>query len=170
MDDDEPILLHEPDLMLALLRAARPGPATLEDAMARLNASLAEAHEPPPTAPEEVRRRLADAAVMLIGAGALTPAGPSGFRLTERGAQLLAEHPDGVDQSVLAGYAEFRAFIAMRHPNRAEQDPRLPAFDAGMRAFSQGRHNDANPFEFDSVDHLAWECGWSEARDDAKRD
>ena len=27
MEDDEPALLHEPDLMLAILRAARQGPA-----------------------------------------------------------------------------------------------------------------------------------------------
>ena len=169
MDDDEPILLHEPDLMLALLRAARPGPATLDDAMARLHASLAQAHEPPPAAPDELRQRLQDAAAMLLGAAALAPVGPSGFRLTQRGAQLLAQHPDGIDQSVLAGLPEFRAFIAGRSPDRAEQDPRVPAFNAGLLAFTQGRRNDANPHELDSADHLAWECGWSEARDDAKQ-
>ena len=33
MEDDEPALLHEPDLMLAILRAAHHAPASLDDAM-----------------------------------------------------------------------------------------------------------------------------------------
>ncbi|MDP9143152.1 MAG: hypothetical protein M3N43_00365, partial [Actinomycetota bacterium] len=46
MEDDEPALLHEPDLMLAILRAAHRAPAGLDDAMVRLHANLAAAHEP----------------------------------------------------------------------------------------------------------------------------
>ena len=93
------------------------------------------------------------------------PAGDDRFRLTARGARLLAEHPDGVDELVLLAFPEFRAFLTALNPHRSEDDPRLPAFQAGMQAFAEGRSIADNPHAFDSVDHLAWECGWSEARE-----
>jgi hypothetical protein len=34
-----------------------------------------------------------------------------------------------------------------------------------MQAFAERRSIAENPHAFDSVDHLAWECGWSEARE-----
>ena len=46
MVDDEPALLHQPDLMLAILRAAHHAPASLHDVMAQLPSNLAAAHEP----------------------------------------------------------------------------------------------------------------------------
>ena len=55
MEDDEPALLHEPDLMLAILRAAHQAPASLDDAMARLHANLAAAHEPLPEPEHDLR-------------------------------------------------------------------------------------------------------------------
>ena len=164
MEDDEPALLHEPDLMLALLRAARHGPAGLDDAMARLHANLAAAHERLTEPEGDLRRRLERAALLLRGADAIAPAGDDRFRLTARGARLLAEHPDGVDESVLCAFPEFRAFLTALSPKRFEDDPRLPAFQAGMQAFAERRSLADNPHAFDSVDHLAWECGWSEAR------
>lgn len=163
--EDEPILLHEPDLMLAILRAAHEEPADLDAAMARLFANLAAAGESPPAAEDELRRRLERAAFLLRGAGAIAPMGEDHFRLTERGARLLAEHPDGVDGSVLQALPEFRAFMAALARRQPEDDPHLPAFEAGMRAFAEGCALADNPHPFDSADHLAWECGWSEARD-----
>jgi hypothetical protein len=163
--DDEPILLHEPDFMLAVLRAARDEPARLEDAVARLQALLATAGEPLLLEPEELWRRFAHAAFLLQGAGAIAPTGDGCYRLTARGARLLAEHPDGVDQSVLRAFPEFRAFVAGLGREGPGDDPRLPAFDAGMQAFAENRQISDNPHAFDSPDHLAWECGWSEARD-----
>ena len=165
MEDDEPALLHEPDLMLAILRAARQGPARLDDAVARLHANLAAAHEPLPEPESDLRRRLEYAALLLRGADAIASAGDDRFRLTARGARLLAEHPDGVDESVLLAFPEFRAFLTALSPKRFEDDPRLPAFQAGMQAFAERRSIADNHHAFDSADHLAWECGWSEARE-----
>ena len=165
MEDDEPALLHEPNLMLAILRAAHQAPAGLDDAMTRLHANLDAAHEPLPEPEGDLRRRLEGAALLLRGADAIAPAGGDRFRLTPRGARLLADHQDGVDESVLLAFPEFRAFLTALSPKRYEDDPRLPAFQAGMQAFAQGRSFADNPHAFDSVDHLAWECGWSEARE-----
>lgn len=165
MDDFEPILQHEPDFMLAILRAAQAAPARLDDAAARLHRHLAAAGEPLLLGPEELRHRFEEAARLLEGAGAIAPAGQGLYRLTERGARLLAEHPGGVDQSVLHAIPEFRAFVAALSRRGPEGDPRLPAFHAGMQAFGDRRALSDNPFASDTPDHLAWECGWSEARD-----
>lgn len=169
MDDDEPTLLHEPDLMLAILRAAHDAPAGLDEALTRLRTTLAQAHEPAPTDPADLALRLRRAAFLLLQAGALAPGGDGRFRLTARGRELVAAHPDGVDQSVLAAYPEFRAFLAEAGRRRDEDDPREAAFDAGVQAFLDGRPHTDNPHPFDTADHLAWECGWFEARDAAKR-
>ena len=71
MDDDEPTLLHEPDLMLALLRATEAGPATIEEAMARLEAVRRGAHERPAEDLAELRRRMARASLALRAARCL---------------------------------------------------------------------------------------------------
>jgi len=163
MDDDEP-LLHEPDLMLALMRAARERPAGLDAAAERLAANLAAAHAPAAD-PAELRRRLARAAALLQGAGVLSPADPGTFRLTESGARLLAQHPDGIDQSVLERLPEFRAYLVARDRRHAAADRRESTFDSGFRAFRDGRPMDANPFDPDTPDHQVWENGWCDGRD-----
>ena len=127
MQDDEPALLHEPDLMLAILRASLKAPASLEDAMARLHANLAAAHEPLAEPEGDLRRRLERAALLLRGADAIAPAGDDRFQLTARGSRLLDEHADGVDESVLSAFPEYRAFLTALHPKRFDDDPRLPA-------------------------------------------
>jgi hypothetical protein len=191
MDDDEPTLLHGTNLMLAILRASRDGPAGLEAAMARLEANLTAAREPAPADRGDLERRLREAGRLLEAARALAPAGPGRYRLTDRGERLLAEHPDGVDQSVLGRFAEFRRFLAERsggtgsaggprqsgpyqqvgpwqagpNPVGPEDDPRLDAYTDGMRAYREGKPLDANPYDGDSNGHLGWENGWCEARD-----
>ncbi|MFZ1429584.1 MAG: hypothetical protein WAS21_22785 [Geminicoccaceae bacterium] len=168
MADDEGLLLQEPDLMLALLRAASNAPAGVDDAIDRLYANLVVAGEPPPAEPGELRGRLDEAIALLMGAGALRLVENDRFHITERGTALLAKYPDGVDQSVLHQFAEFRAHVTAHSHHETPDDVRLPAFEAGMQAYGRGAGNDANPHAFDSADHLAWECGWSEARDAAK--
>ena len=64
-----------------------------------------------------------------------------------------------------AQFPEFRAFVAGLSPTGSEDDPRLPAFQAGMQEFAEGRSIRRQSHAFDSADHLAWECGWSEARE-----
>jgi ribosome modulation factor len=165
MDDDEPLLLHEPDLMLALMRAAKGRPAGLDEAAARITATLAAAREPAAD-PAELRRSLGRAAALLVGAGVLSAADPGTFRLTESGARLLAEHPDGVDQSVLERLPAFRAYLAARaREHAAAADRRESTFDAGFRASRDGRPLDANPFDPDTPDHQVWENGWCDGRD-----
>ena len=133
MEDDEPVLLHEPDLMLAILRAAQHAPASLDDAMARLHANFAAAHEPLTEPEGDLRRR---PKVWRCFSGAPTRsqiAGDGQFRLTARGARLLDEHPGGVDESLLYAFPEFRAFLTALSPKRIEDDPRLPAFQPASR-------------------------------------
>ena len=165
MSNEEPLLLHEQDLMLALLRAGAEGPATVRGAVSMLRglrASLGEAD----AVDEEVMRRLRRAATALRAAGALGRVDSGALKITDRGRELLAAHPDGIDETVLMQFAEFRAFVAASGPRGPRDDPRIPAYDAGQRAFAAGEPLTANPFTFDSVDHLAWENGWSEARDE----
>lgn len=167
---EEGLLLQEPDLMLAVLRAASHGPARAQDAIDRLLVNLAAAGEPPPAEPDELRARLDAAIDLLVGAAALVPVEHARFQITERGMALLTDFPDGVDQSVLHRFTEFRSHVAAHSHHATPDDVRLPAFEAGMQAFTRGAGNAANPHAFDSADHLAWECGWSEARDQAKPD
>jgi hypothetical protein len=165
IDGDEPVLLHEQDLMLALLHVAAEPRATLDAAAARLR-RLRRAAGEADAVDEEVMRRLERATEALRAAGALAKADARTLKITDRGRELLAAHPEGVDETVLMQFPEYRAFIAVgQHGPR--DDPRIPAYDAGQRAFAAGEPLTANPFALDSVDHLAWENGWSEARDEA---
>lgn len=166
MDNEEPILLHEQDLMLALLHAAAEGPATVQGAVARLRGMRAVAGEAD-AVDEEVMRRLRRAALALRAAGALARIETGTLKITERGRELLASSPEGIDETALMRFAEFRAFISGSGSREPRGDPRMPAFDAGQLAFTTGKPLTENPFPFDSVDHLAWENGWSEARDEA---
>jgi hypothetical protein len=166
MGDDEPTLLHEQDLMLALLHAAADGPATEREAVAWLSRLRVVAGEAP-VVDEETMGRLHRAVTALLAAGALTQDEPGRLRIAKRGRELLASSPQGVDETVLMRFPEFRAFIAAAGGSAPRDDPRAPAFDAGQLAFAAGKPHTANPFPFDSVDHLAWENGWSEARDEA---
>ena len=84
--DEEPVLLHEADLMLAILRAAHKGPAGLPEAQAVLLDHLAAAREPLPAWFEvELRRRLGKAIDRLAGAGAITCLDGEGFELPTGG-------------------------------------------------------------------------------------
>ncbi|UEM22180.1 hypothetical protein JL100_005365 [Skermanella mucosa] len=171
-------LLHQVDLMLALLKVAATGRATLDDALARLKGNLRSVGEALPVPDSEIREELARALDRLVQALLLEPVEADHFVITPRGMKTLAEHPGGVDDSVLMRFPEFRAFIDQESARPAGRkaifagrtdDPRIIEYDEGYVAFHDGQPLQANPYEADRVMHLAWENGWSQARDDALR-
>lgn len=194
MSDEEPILLHEPNLMLAILRTAREGPASLDDAKAQLLAIRQVAEEPAPDDMADLKERLDEAYAFLAGATAIAILDDGRYRLTGRGEELLDRHPEGIDQTVLGDFPEFQRFLAQRsegaaheggprqtgpyqqlgpwrpepNPRGPEDDPRLEVYLEGQQAFTEGKPADANPYARDSNAHLAWENGWCAARDAAR--
>lgn len=168
MFEDEYPLLNYPDLMEAVLKVAAGdrGAAGLGDAEARLLANLRLAGEEPRMGEAELRRRLARARRYLIAGRLIEPAGDEDrFRITERGRQVLAAHPRGVDDSVLMEFPEFRAFIH-EESGAPAAEARATVFDSGYSAYFRGATPADNPYDFDTGEHLAWENGWFEARDE----
>jgi restriction system protein len=171
-------LLHEADLMLTLLKVAAQGPASLEDAIRRLKHNLHSVGESPPVSDEELLTHLSRVREHLVQAVLLVPQGDGRLAITPRGMQALSEHTGGIDDSVLMNYPEFRAFIEAKagHPMKTVgdkdvpgDDPRLVEFDQGYAAFNDGLDINDNPHSRDTPMHIAWENGWSEAKDDAVR-
>lgn len=171
IDFHEHTLLSYPDLTLTLLKVAQErGQATLEDALQAHKALLRQAHEAPPVSDEEILRHLDHARRNLELAKLLKAVGTEGFQLTARGAEALREHPMGVDDSVLMAYPEFRAAIEGRDTAQIKGAARLPRsmhYDEGYTAFHQGAGLSDNPYGFDTANHLGWENGWYEARDES---
>src|SRR4051794_22324714 len=58
--------------------------------------------------------RVGWAVTYLFRAGLLDRPRRSVYRITERGRQVLAQHPDRVDNDVLTGFEEFRDFRSPR--------------------------------------------------------
>ncbi len=168
MAEDEGVLLHEADLVTALLEAASPDVELIPAAEARLRHWLVEAGEDPGRVErEELRGRLRAALVELLAARALEPVTASRYRLTARGRELLRHRAEGIDESRLARFPEYRRWAEGRRVDGGA-DPRPEAFLAGMRAFAEGLAPDDNPYPPDSADFLAWEAGWTVARDGAR--
>jgi hypothetical protein len=166
MDIDEAPLLHEPDLMLAVLRVASGRVGTLEaciDHLRTLRDCAKVEHRVPEAA---VRPRLAAAAAKLERAGLIERSAGQRFRITPRGRRLRADHPGGIDDSVLA---PFRAAPA---PTGGEGHA-LPepswSQDAGYEAHGEGLTLSDNPHPTDTRAHLDWQNGWSQARDETLR-
>ncbi|HET6468053.1 MAG TPA: hypothetical protein VFG43_06715 [Geminicoccaceae bacterium] len=166
-NDEESTLLHEQNLMLALLRSAAEGRGTIESALRILLGLRETAHEPPVVDPDDVLGRLEKAARALAAAGALEPAECGATRITPRGQELLATCAAGIDETVLMRFPEFRAYVRAVLPQAPRSDAREDAFDAGRRAHADGEPLTENPYSPDTVDHLAWENGWCQARDEA---
>ena len=161
-------LLNWPSLTLSLLKpAAERKRATLDDGLAHLEEVLALAHESPNVDPGEIVAHLESMKRHLIAAGLLRQVENGGFAITERGRRVLAEHPRGVDDSVLAAFPEFRDYMHRVHPAHEPEDAQGDTHEEGHRAFQDGAAAADNPYAFDTSKHLAWENGWSEARDDA---
>jgi hypothetical protein len=178
MDLTDYPLLHEADMMLTLLRVAAKGPATVDDALARLKTNLDSIGETFPVADAEILPHLARMREHLAKALLLAEAEGGRFTLTPRGEAALRDHPNGIDDSVLMDYPEFRDFIETRagHPMKTVgdkdapgDDPRIVEFDQGFAAFRDGLDINDNPHSRDTPMHIAWESGWSEAKDDVAR-
>jgi restriction system protein len=173
--DDAP-LLHEPDLMLAVLRVAAARTGTLDDCLDHLRAlrRCAQIQEPMPEA--EVRALLEAVQAKLRRAGLIEAPAPGRFRITARGREVLHEHPAGVDDSVLMQLPEFRAVngrsaIVPGVPGAPAAYQRAPDTDyqRGFEAFLAGIGLADNPNPPDVRSFLDWENGWSQARDERLR-
>lgn len=158
-------LLNTPTQTLAILRTAEAGDATIEDFARALESLLAEAHEHPPVPPSEIRDSLARLAQDLAEARLLARKGTQ-FTLTDRGQAALLAHPEGFARAEMMEYSEFAAFVRERNGPAVGDDPRGTAYDQGFSAGLAGETLEANPHQPDAIDHLAWESGWSEAREE----
>ena len=172
MERDESVLLHEPDLMLAVLRVAAAKAGTLDACIAHLR-KLRERAEVKHRVPEAyVRAQLQAITAKLDRASLIEWPKASRFRITARGRQVLAEHPSGVDDSVLVR-------LEPQAPGNDAQDEAPPleaptfelsrasAYDLGYQAYGEGLSFADNPHPPDARSHLDWQNGWSQARDDA---
>ena len=163
-------LLNTPHLMLVLLREADRHETTPDACVARLRELLTMADEDPPYGEAEIRARLDVLRRYLAEAELVEPVEGEGdrFRITARGREALAEHPQGFDLAELMVYPEFARFIRSLSRARSEgrMDPRTPAYDEGFAAYRSGARLADNPHPSDTVDHLAWENGWFEALDE----
>lgn len=160
-------LLHYADLMLALLHAGDGKEATLDDAATMLAQELDRAHEHPPIGRDEMMARLAAARRHLVEARLLQNVGGGRFSTTARGRHALTEHPDGVDDTVLMEYREFRDYLHRRATHPAPEDCCGDFFREGYAKQQAGMPHSANPYRQDTAAHLAWENGWFAARDEA---
>ena len=169
MEREEPPLLHEPDLMLAALRVGASGEGTLDACIEHLR-SLRRRAQVRHLVPEaEVRDRLEGVVGKLARAQLIERHSNAGWRITPHGQQVLAEHPDGVDDSVLMQLGQLRpAAEPPAEPNEASL-PRRSDYDRGYDAYGAGRGLADNPHPPDVRAALDWENGWSQARDDDRR-
>lgn len=164
MDIYEYPLLHQPDLMLAILRVSKEGGGTLEDCRAYLGALLDQAQEDFSIDEEELLGRLEDCRRKLERAR-LIESQAGRFRITPRGDAMLDAHPGGIDETVLMQFEEFRATLGEAEPANSLEQPVPPEYEAGYHAFGAGRSLAENPHPRDSRQHLDWQNGWSQARD-----
>jgi hypothetical protein len=175
MDLDDSPLLHEPDLMLAVLRVAAAKSGTLDDCIGylRMLRTCARVAQKIPEA--EVRARLQAAQVKLRRARLIEAPASGRLRITARGRQVLADNSDGVDDTVLMQLPEFRSANGhtVAHRTRREvpaaAQPLDSEYQRGFEAFVAGFSLADNPHPRDVRSHLDWENGWSQARDEQFR-
>jgi ribosome modulation factor len=177
MDTDTDIerlsLLSEPSLMVLALKLAREAPIMPADCVRQLLYNFREIHEDAPEALlPEIGRRVIFAIRDLCIAGLLDPDEAGRCAITQRGRDILETHPHGVDASVLVRFPEYRSYVRRPMPfqsdDREHEPGKGPAVEymEGYTAYVEGRRFTENPYQIDSVAHLAWENGWCEARDD----
>lgn len=168
MDLYEYPLLHQTDLMLAILRVAAHGGGTIEDCRAHLRMLLEHAQEDPPIDDDELLERLEDCRLKLEQARLVESRGER-FEITPRGRAVLEANPGGVDETTLMQFEEFRAALAQAEPSPPMEQPVPREYEAGYTAFDAGRALAENPHPRDSRQHQDWQNGWSQARDEALR-
>lgn len=169
-------MLSESNLMVVALRTCAETPALPDECMRRLLDYLRSAHvEPPPDELPALRRQVVAAFRDLCIAGLLDPDEEGRCAITPLGRDVLRSHPHGVDGSVLMRFPSYRSYARRPFPFPKEdhedepgREPR-PEYDEGYAAYRAGRRLTDNPYQTDSVAHLEWENGWSEAREEAAR-
>lgn len=163
-------LLNTPNMVVVVLREAATGATTLDACALSLRQLLDRADEHPPFGPEDVASRLETVVGYLDEAKLIVATENGGFRITDRGAAALRDHPSGLDTADLMHYPEFAAYIRALEARRSEATA-TPAggYDQGFYAYWTGETPADNPYPPDSADHLAWENGWSEALDEDDR-
>jgi restriction system protein len=167
MERDDSVLLHEPDLMLAVLRVAAARAGTLDACIDHLRA-LRDRAEVEHRVPEaDVRARLEAVTAKLDRASLIEWPGANRFRITARGRRVLADHPSGVDDSVLMQLEEPGAPTGQPAPVPEAPAPEASEYDAGYEAYGEGLSFADNPHPSDARAHLDWQNGWSQAHDDA---
>ena len=174
MDLDDYPLLGEPNVTFVALKTASVAPAVPDDCLWQLQKSVRQAHMALPDDLSELKNRVAMAFHYLCVAGLLDPDENGRCTITQRGEQVLQEHPKGIDPSVLVMFPEFRAFIRSPRRYTSQDNGELPAesnpaYDAGYAARLQGNGLTDNPYEFDTFSHQEWENGWCEAHDEFSR-
>jgi ribosome modulation factor len=162
--------------MLAVLRVGAAQSGTLDDCIdhLRLLRQSAQIDEPIPEA--EVRARLHRVLAKLHRARLIEALAPGRFRITARGRRVLADNPDGVDDTVLMRLPEFRSANGHAGPGassrsapvRAERAPTID-YHRGYEACLAGANLADNPHPRDVRAYLDWANGWSQARDDHLR-
>jgi restriction system protein len=165
MDLDESPLLHEPDLMLAVLRVAAAQAGTLDDCLEHLRVLRRSAQVAQLVPEAEVRARLERAQAALRRAGLIEFGAGGRFRITARGRRVLAENPDGVDATVLMRLDEVRPVNGHRVAAPPQRAPSTD-YQTGYGAYLAGAGLADNPYPRDVRAYLDWENGWSQARDD----
>lgn len=159
-------LLNEPSLMLTILRAAARAPVNREACVESLIVSFARVREVLPGPREGLAKRIDQPFFKLVRAGLLASVGVGLFALTERGGEALQRYPAGLDETVLTQYPEYRAYLRASEFHAAvDGRATFEAYGRGFLDWHDDRVATDNPFDSDSADHLAWENGWSEARD-----
>ena len=162
--------------MLAVLRVGAAKSGTLDDCIdhLRLLRKTAQIDEPIPEV--AVRARLRTALAKLHRAKLIEAPEPGQFRITVRGRQILADNPDGVDDTVLMQLPEFRSVNGHSSPGASShrastRSERAPTVDyhRGYEACLAGANLADNPHPPDVRGYLDWENGWSQARDDHLR-
>ncbi len=167
MERDDSVLLHEPDLMLAVLRIGAARAGTLDACIDHLRALRDRAKVEHRLPEAEVRARLQAITAKLDRASLIEWPAASRFQITARGREVLADHPSGVDDSVLMQLEDRRAPTRQPATVLEPPAPKASEYDAGYEAYGEGRGLADNPHPSDARAHLDWQNGWSEARDQA---
>jgi ribosome modulation factor len=89
-----------------------------------------------------------------------------GLRISTRGRKVLEQYPDGIDDTVLMGFREFRLWLQQTARHTPPEDTAARAYQEGWTAQLCGRPHSDNPYLPDTVRHQTWENGWFEARDE----
>ena len=160
-DDDHP-LLSAPSLVAAILHAAAGGPADVDRVAGRVEAALEAAREGWDVSGDDLRREIQALCDDLVITGLVTPS-EGGYRLTERGREAVAEHPQGLDRADLAQWPEYAEHVhRLATTAKPKDDPHRAAYNQGASARIAGRPVTDNPHPPDTADHGAWEDGWAE--------